>query len=71
MVFFFEKWLKCFRPLPKKFGHQLSVTIVNDQNFPIAQFGDQKFSITQVNNYFFLGINKKNDSIVGSMVIVD
>jgi hypothetical protein len=32
--------LKFFWALLEKFGHQLSVTTINDQNFPIAQFGD-------------------------------
>jgi hypothetical protein len=35
------------------------VTTVNDQNFPIPQFNNQKFSTTQVGNRNFSGINKK------------
>jgi hypothetical protein len=47
-----------FWALPEKFGHQFSVAIVNDQNFPIAQFGNLNFLVTQVGNQKILGINK-------------
>jgi hypothetical protein len=50
---FFKKQQKCFQALPEKFGHQLSVTTINDRNFPIPQFNNQKFSITQVGNRNF------------------
>jgi hypothetical protein len=55
---FFKKWQKCFQALIENFGHQLFVTTINDQNFPIPQFNNQKFSDTQVDSQNFLGINK-------------
>jgi len=67
---FFKKQQKCFQALSEKFGHQLSITTINDWNFPIPQFNNQKFQSSRLATKIF-GHQQFFFSVVGSMVIVD